>query len=472
MSSSSPDVEQIVTNIAPESERQRRSALLRPLNNSLIVLSLLGLVVMLLNGSDSLAYTLVASSLLLNLLVAWLERAQYSSIAAQLFALWVNIGIVSFCAINLLLEKNIQQGVIFACLLAMSVMLAGLLLGVHYAFIAATANTLVVFGLLISYYRLFGTDPNRTPLNQAIASVVPISAFLVIVAVITWLYQRALAQSEQRLGLARQRILRDELLRRDMAVARELQQRLYPPPPLLNPGLQIASRSEPARETSGDFYDFIQLDEGQLGIVVADVAGKSIAAALVMALARGTLRSEATRHDSPAEVLRAANDTLCRDQSVRQFITAFYGVLDAHTLTLRFSNAGHPFPLLRRGARLEEIEICGMPLGARADALYVEQTVQLEPGDQLFLISDGLIEERDNQRELFGYERLYATIAAADRCNSEQALDALWQAVTRFRGATEQDDDITLVVVQVADAPVLNAVASVQSLGATEIPTG
>jgi len=207
----------------------------------------------------------------------------------------------------------------------------------------------------------------------------------------------------------------------------------------------------PSRATSsGDFYDFIDLDDNQLGIVVADVTGKSIAAALMMALARATLRSAAQRHTSPAEVLRQANEALCGDHTVHQMITAFYGILDTRTLSLRFSNAGHPYPIVRRSLHLDEIELNGLPLGARSDAQYGEETLQLGPGDQLYILSDGLIEEHNSRRELFGYERLNVAILAADRAEPEHAIDDLWRAVTVFRGATEQNDDITLVVVQAA----------------------
>jgi serine phosphatase RsbU (regulator of sigma subunit) len=333
--------------------------------------------------------------------------------------------------------------------LFMSVMLAGMLLGAQYAGALALADVSVVIGLFYSYFR--SSDAiSSTPLNDTISLGVPIVAFLIIIAVISWLYQRALAQAAARLEVARQRIMRDELLRRDLAVARELQQRLYPPPPLTNASLGIASRSEPARETSGDFYDFITLPDGRLGIVVADVTGKSIAAALVMAMSRSTLRSEATRHGGPADVLRYANQTLCHDNTFKQMITAFYGVLDTRTLRLAISNAGHPFPVIRRDGRLTELEICGLPLGARPDAVYTEQVVQLQPGDQLVVISDGLLEERNARRELFGFERMLATIAQADAGDPEQALDQIWETVARFRGEAEQSDDITLVVVQVA----------------------
>jgi serine phosphatase RsbU (regulator of sigma subunit) len=340
--------------------------------------------------------------------------------------------------------------VVFACELALSVILAGLLLGGSYAFIFAIADGIALFVLFHQFFSGTGVAADVVPINEAASTGTPIAAFLFIVAVITWLYQRALDSSEARLSVARRQIVQDELLRRDLAIARELQQRLYPPPPLTNSCLRIASRSEPARETSGDFYDFIDLDSGQIGVVVADVTGKSIAAALMMALARSTLRSLARRHSSPTEVLRHANEAICRDHSAHQPITAFYGVLDTSTLALRFSNAGHPYPMLRRGDKITEFEVGGLPLGSLPDAAYFDGTIQLQAGDQLFILSDGLVEERDGNRELFGYERLCEAILAADPSDPERALDQLWRAVRSFRGETEQDDDITLVVIQVA----------------------
>nr|WP_169308075.1 PP2C family protein-serine/threonine phosphatase [Oscillochloris trichoides] len=274
-----------------------------------------------------------------------------------------------------------------------------------------------------------------------------------MIAIISWLYQRELTLSAQRLEAARQKVLEGELLRRDLAVARELQQRLYPPPILTNSVISIASRSEPARETSGDFYDFIKLDAHRLGIVVADVTGKSIAAALVMAMARSTMRSEAARHFKPSEVLHYANQTLCNDNTFKELITAFYGVIDTRSLEFAFSNAGHPYPVLRRNGQLQEIEIGGLPLGSSPIALYSEQSVELQPGDQIILVSDGLYEEMNVEREMFGFPRMMEAIDQAHRDNPHQALSDIWSSVEIFRGTIEQSDDITLMVIQVTATP-------------------
>jgi serine phosphatase RsbU (regulator of sigma subunit) len=323
-----------------------------------------------------------------------------------------------------------------------------MLLGIVYAVIFTVANVVAIIALFFRYYTTVGSVPGKTPLAAMLSVSVPIIFFLMLVAVITWLYQRALMTADQRLDVARKQIFQDKLIRRDIAIARDLQLRLYPQPPKINGSLLIASRSEAARETSGDFYDFIELGEGLLGIVVADVTGKSIAAALMMALARVTIRSEARRNASPAEVLHGANETICRDHTARQMITAFYGVLDTQSLCLRFASAGQPYPILRRGDTLKEFELGGFPLGGRAGTLYREQTIQIEPGDQLFLLSDGLFEEHNAQRDMFGYERLMPSILAAHPSDPHQALDHLWHTVAGFRGELEQSDDMTCVIIQ------------------------
>ncbi|MBX0328307.1 SpoIIE family protein phosphatase [Oscillochloris sp. ZM17-4] len=461
MSAQQPEVETTLALTAPQSDFQQKSALLRPLNVSLIIFSAIGLALGVVRGSPSYSNGMIALSLLLNALVFSLARNNRTRLASHIFCLWINLGTLFFAADNLFRQENPESAIIFFCVLALSVILSGMLIGVFYSFVIVGVNSLVVISLWLYYYlRINPSESLAENLANMAAMAFPITVFLVMIAVISWLYQRALAHAALRLEAARQRILRDELLRRDLAVARELQQRLYPPPPLTNAALRIASRSEPARETSGDFYDFISLSDDRLGIVVADVTGKSIAAALVMAMSRSTLRSEATRHISPADVLHYANQTLCQDNTFKQMITAFYGVLDTRTLRLAISNAGHPFPVLRRDGRISELEICGLPLGARPDARYTEQVIQLQPGDQLVLISDGLLEEQNNRRELFGFDRMLATIANADLCDPEHALDEIWETVARFRDGSEQSDDITLVVVQVAAAATVGAAPS------------
>jgi serine phosphatase RsbU (regulator of sigma subunit) len=451
MSSISSDIEQLASRLAPETRRQRQAALLRPLNISLIVISLIGLVIMIsTRGTLAGTFAVVISSLLINLLVGALDRAGKTGLAAYIFCIWINLGILFLIAVNLLLEDNPAVAYVFACQLALTVLLAGQLFGTWLASIFAAVNVITFFAMLARYFNNHSPSQGTSQIEFVLDNGIPIAAFLVLIAIITSLYQRALRKADERIEVARRRIIQDELTRRDLAIARELQLRLFPPPPMVQPTLKIATRSVAARETSGDFYDFIELGDDMLGIVVADVTGKSVAAALMMALARVTIRSEARRHTAPAEVLRSANETISRDHTTRQMITAFYGVLDTRSLTLRFSNAGHPYPILRRNNRLQEFELGGMPLGGRIDSQYSELIVQLEPGDQLFLLSDGLIEERNRSREMYGYGRLGQAIIAGDPMDPDKTLATLWQSVTTFRGDIEQGDDITLMVIQAA----------------------
>ncbi len=270
-----------------------------------------------------------------------------------------------------------------------------------------------------------------------------------LIALISWLYQRTLNHSFERLSVARQQLTRDALLRQELAIARDLQSRLYPDAPATNSRLQIASVVLPAMETSGDLYDFIELGPNELGIVIADVTGKSLAAALVMAMARSTFRSEARRTNDPAEVLTQVNAILCSDRAVKQMLTAWYGILNTSTLTLRYANAGHPFPILKRDGIVTELDIPGLPLRGRPDTVYHEQAIVLQAGDDLLLTSDGAVETMNGQRELFGFDRFNATLQALPPLPANAVLASLCEALETFRGPAPQSDDITLVLIQV-----------------------
>ncbi|MEI7769074.1 MAG: PP2C family protein-serine/threonine phosphatase [Chloroflexales bacterium] len=460
MAAQQPETDSIIGLIGSESDLQRKAALLRPLNTNLIIIGLIGLAVTSLREASGISIAGVVLNLLLYFFVFFLERRQRTLLATYIFCFGVNFGVVFLVAINLRHMEGIESAIMFCYVLSLGVMISGMLIGVIAGFILAVADSLIIASLLFYYYySVAQVGDVGDALYKVVGMAFPISCFLIIVAMISWLYQRSLAQASVRLDAARRRIMRDEILRHDLAVARDLQLRLYPPPPITNAAIRIASRSEPARETSGDFYDFIAIDDDRLGIVVADVTGKSIAAALVMAMTRSTLRSEATRHQGPADVLRYANQTLCQDNTFKQMITAFYGVLDTRTLRLAISNAGHPFPVIRRDGQITELEICGLPLGARPDAVYTEQIIQLQPGDQLVLVSDGLLEERNSRRELFGFERMLAAIAHADPLDPKRALDEIWAAVAKFRGDVEQRDDATLVIVQMAQDAAVGALS-------------
>jgi len=228
--------------------------------------------------------------------------------------------------------------------------------------------------------------------------------------------------------------------------AREIQQMLLPSTLPQFAGVQIAGAWQPAREVGGDYFDVIQLDEDRLGICVGDVAGKGITAALLMANLQASFRAFATAEASPQVVCTKLNKFLCANTAPGKFVTFFYAVLDAHTRTLTYENAGHsPGLLLRSNCTTETLPGGGAVLGALPDWTYQDYTAQLQPGDQLILSTDGITEAENANLEEFGDERLLAA-AHARHGSALEVQRAIMQQVTAFCGGNFRDDATLLVL--------------------------
>jgi serine phosphatase RsbU (regulator of sigma subunit)/anti-sigma regulatory factor (Ser/Thr protein kinase) len=238
-----------------------------------------------------------------------------------------------------------------------------------------------------------------------------------------------------------------ERLEQELQVAKLIQQHFLPRTLPDLPGWTIDAHYRPAREVGGDFYDFISLEDGTIGLVIGDVTDKGVPAALVMAATRSVLRAAAQRLVSPGEVLERVNEQLCPDIPENMFVTCLYGVLEPVTGRLRFANAGHNLPCVRSGSRVVELRATGMPLGLMPGMRYDEAEALLEPGSQILLYSDGLVEAHDVQREMYGTPRLLELFGSLG-CD-EQLIDRLLGSLQAFAGsAVEQEDDITLVSLQ------------------------
>jgi serine phosphatase RsbU (regulator of sigma subunit)/anti-sigma regulatory factor (Ser/Thr protein kinase) len=240
---------------------------------------------------------------------------------------------------------------------------------------------------------------------------------------------------------------RRERIEQELRVAQLIQQQFLPRELPDLPGWRIAAYYQPARAVGGDFYDFIELPDGQTGIVVGDVADKGVPAALVMATTHSVLRAAAPGRDSPGEVLAHANDLLVREMPEYMFVTCLYAILDPPTGRLRFANAGHNLPYLHTGDRVAELRATGMPLGLLPGTEYEEREIVLGPGDRLLLHSDGLAEAHGADRQMFGFPRL------AELCgepgDGKFLIDRLLTELAGFTGpGWEQEDDITLVTLQ------------------------
>ena len=253
------------------------------------------------------------------------------------------------------------------------------------------------------------------------------------------------------LGLTQQRLEQElserEQVEQELLVARRIQQASLPKEVPTLEGWEIAPHYQPAREVGGDFYDFFELENGQLGLVVGDATGKGMPAALVMATTCGMLRAVAQSSKSPGEVLGRVNEALSARIPSNMFVTCFYALLDPETGRLSYANAGHDLPYLRRGNDAEQLRARGMPLGLMSGVGYEEGHSFLREGDGILFYSDGLVEAHNPHREMFGSPRLRRLIMEHDegRALGEVLLEELYT----FTGeGWEQEDDITLLTLR------------------------
>jgi serine phosphatase RsbU (regulator of sigma subunit) len=237
-------------------------------------------------------------------------------------------------------------------------------------------------------------------------------------------------------------------IEQELRVAREIQQTLLPKSLPGLPGYDVAAYYQPARQVGGDFYDFFELEDGRLGVVVGDASGKGMPAALVMASTRSVLRTVAQRGGVvPGQALAEANEILYPDIPPNMFVTCFYAILDPESGRLLYANAGHDLPYLRRESGADELRARGMPLGLMPGMSYEEKEIVLKGGEAALLYSDGLVEAHDPKGEMFGFPRLRRLVAEH---GEERSLgDLLLEELYSFTGeGWEQEDDITLLTLR------------------------
>jgi serine phosphatase RsbU (regulator of sigma subunit) len=198
----------------------------------------------------------------------------------------------------------------------------------------------------------------------------------------------------------------------------------------------------------GDFYDFLELEDARLGLVVGDATGHGMPAALMMAAARSMLRAVVQSLGSPGKVLARVNEALVAEIPPSTFVTCFYGILDPENGHLRYANAGHNLPCRRHNGQADELRARGMPLGLMPGTGYEEKEAVLESGDSVLLYSDGLVEAHNPRREMFGFPRLRRLVAEHD-AEEGSLVDILIDELRSFTGDRwEQEDDITLVTLR------------------------
>jgi sigma-B regulation protein RsbU (phosphoserine phosphatase) len=264
---------------------------------------------------------------------------------------------------------------------------------------------------------------------------------------------RELTRAYEELKAAQAQLIEKEKLEAELAVARRIQRSILPRERPVLEGYDFGMLMEPMTSVGGDFFDFIPLGEGRLGIVVGDVSGHGAPAAIFMALTYSLLRAEAVRSASPAEALRSVNHHLLAMNESSMFVTVLYGILDTGTREFRFARAGHDLPLVMdaRGAALALSLGDGQLLGVLPAPDLDEQTVVLPPGGLLMLYTDGVTEAVDAARSQFGVEGIVGLLRSRSVADgtAQAACDGVRDAVRAHMASPIAQDDITLVAVRV-----------------------
>ncbi len=238
----------------------------------------------------------------------------------------------------------------------------------------------------------------------------------------------------------------------ELRFAGRIQSSLLPDEIPILPDWEVAVTMLPARETSGDFFDFIPLAEGKIGLLIADVADKGIPAALYMALCRTLIRTYAIEYEdaSPDVVFFAVNERLLKDARINLFVTAFYGILDPQSGLLTYCNAGHnpPYWFNRSAQKVTALSPTGMPLGIEEDQVWKLASIQILAGDTLILYTDGIPDAHNQQGEFYREKRLVETAQAALDLPAQELLIRILDDVQSFVGEEAQFDDITLMILR------------------------
>lgn len=246
-----------------------------------------------------------------------------------------------------------------------------------------------------------------------------------------------------------------ESLQTELALAHDVQISLMPKEQPSVPGYDIAGMSLPAQEVGGDHFDYAFLGGGKerFGISIVDVSGKGMQAAMSAVFTSGAYSSEVKQSSSPAEILTRLNRSIYSHTKRGQFVSFLLAVLSFSDRTLCFANAGQTKPILYSSHSTEHLNSLGVtfPLGMKEDSTYEERSIRLQTGDVVLLLTDGITEAMNTQKELFGLERLELCLANADlpAMSARQIMNAIIECVRRFSEGSAQHDDMTLVVIKV-----------------------
>ncbi len=384
----------------------------------------------------------------------WLVHRGHLTLVSYLLLLMITVA--TLLAMYALGTKDIS-----VLLFAFGASLAGILVGLRGTLLIVGLDTLA-FGTLVwaEHVGLRPPPVATTKLVDVIALGLILTALVVVESLFRFERGRllsryreqtiALGAANQALEQASQEIAQQEAWRRELALAREIQASILPQ---YNPTLadfDIKGCSLPAEEVGGDFYTYLPLTGGRLGLAVGDVSGKGMASALYMAIATSIVEAQATTSPDSATLVRHVNNLLYRRvHDTGMNAALLYALFDLTRRQLRVCNAGLITPILYHEGVLRYVECYGLPLGAVAGEVYEEQQIGLQSGDVILFMTDGIVEAMNAQRDLYGFPRLESVLKSCEMADAQSILDCVFDSVFEFLGDVPPQDDMTLVVVRV-----------------------
>ncbi len=236
----------------------------------------------------------------------------------------------------------------------------------------------------------------------------------------------------------------------ELELASRIQRNALPDSPPEREEFDLAASMNPAREVGGDFYDYFMIDEDHMAIVIADVSGKGVPAALFMISSMMTMRNIAMNDYSPAQTLETVNNEICEKNDEEMFVTAWLGILQISTGILTAANAGHEYPILKTADGNFRLfrDMHGLVIGCLEDQQYQDYTIRMEPGTKLFVYTDGLTEATNAEKSMFGNARVLRALSRSQDESPKMVLRSVNDAVTEFVGEAEQFDDLTMLCIE------------------------
>lgn len=268
---------------------------------------------------------------------------------------------------------------------------------------------------------------------------------------ITWL---TLLANQMAIGIENAQLYKASLekqrIEEDIRLAQEIQRNLLPKCPPKGSHFELACCNYPSKEVSGDYYDFLSLNERELGIAIGDISGKGIPAAILMSNLQAIFRLAALHAHSPSHAMKIMNNQLVHATTLEKFATLFYGIFNQKTLVFHYTNAGHHFPILRRAnGQIEYLKTGGLLLGFLKDVAYRSAKIRLFPGDVIVFYTDGVTETQNPEHEEFGEKRLLEILSSHASKSAKEILNAILEGVTQFGQGEAFLDDLTLVVLKI-----------------------